>query len=45
MTVHEAEEKRMTNRKLRESFNNARNVADFIKERQLAWLGQLLKWT
>jgi hypothetical protein len=38
ITMFETEEKRITNQKLRESFENIRNITEFIKERQLTWL-------
>ena len=38
ITMFEVEEKRITNRKLRESFDNIRNITEFTKERQLTWL-------
>jgi hypothetical protein len=37
------EEKRITNRKLRDSFSNIRNTTETVKERQLAWLEHVLK--
>jgi hypothetical protein len=43
ITMFEVEEKRITNRKLRESFDNIRNITEFIKERQLTWLEHVLK--
>jgi exonuclease III len=43
INMFEVEEKRITNRKLRESFDNIRNIDEFIKERQLTWLEHVLK--
>jgi hypothetical protein len=43
ITMFEVEEKRITNRKLRDSFDNIRNITEFIKERQLTWLEHVLK--
>jgi hypothetical protein len=43
ITMFEVEEKRITNQKLRESFDNIRNITEFIEERQLTWLAQVLK--
>jgi hypothetical protein len=41
--MFQVEEKRITNRKLRESFGNIRNISEFVKERQLTWLVHVLK--
>jgi hypothetical protein len=49
ITMFEVEQKRITNRKLLESFDNIinniiRNITEFIKERhQLTWLVHILK--
>jgi hypothetical protein len=43
ITMCEVEEKRITNRKLRDSFSNIRNIAETVKERQLTWLEHVLK--
>jgi hypothetical protein len=43
ITMFEVEEKRITNRKLRESFDNIRNITELVKERQLTWLEHILK--
>ena len=41
--MSKVEEKIITNRKLRESFDNIRNITEFVKERQLTWLEHVLK--
>ena len=44
IAAFKVEEKRVTNQKLRESFdNNVRNIVELIKERQLTWLEHILK--
>ena len=44
ITMFEVEEKRITNRKVRESFDNIKNITEFIKARQLlTWLEHVLK--
>jgi hypothetical protein len=41
--MFEVEEKRITNKQMHESFDNIRNISEFIKERQLTWLEHVLR--
>jgi hypothetical protein len=43
VTMFEVEEKTTMNKKLRESFDNIRNVTKFVKESQLTWLEHVLR--
>ena len=43
ITMYEVEEKRIRNKKLRELFDNIRNITEFVKERQLTWLEHILR--
>ena len=42
INMFEVEAERITNTKLRRKFDNIRNISEFVKERQLNWLGHLL---
>jgi exonuclease III len=43
VTMFEVEERRITNKQMRETFDNIRNISEFIKERQLTWLEHVLQ--
>jgi hypothetical protein len=43
VSMFDVEEKRITNKQMRESFDNIRNIAEFVKERQLTWLEHVLR--